>query len=960
MPSLNQKILYLLNKLKDAMYIKKKRFSGLGYTRSIEKIIKYNEPINSLDDISHLFKADSSTMKHLKEYFDTGKITILQDLENDPITVFTKIYGVGPKKAAELKKQGILTLEQLREREDELLTSAQQYGLEYYDDIQKRIPREEIDIYNKIFKIVLDKVTTGKTEYKIVGSYNRGQETSGDIDVIITDYNNNIEVFDEFITELEGNGILVAILSRGKKKSLTIGRIGNQPARRLDFMWSPPKEYAFATLYFTGSMEFNVNMRQRAVDLGYTMNEHSLYHFKNKVKSKKVDGKFEKEEDIFKFLGMVYKSPTERQGPIELLNKQDNKKKPKIKIHDSTIDMIEDFAISGISKLDQLDETTLANMVRIATYHYYHKKPIINDNTYDILRDYVERKYPDNPVLEEVGSEIMDKVKVTLPYYMGSMDKIKPDTNAVSNWIMKYNGPYVISGKLDGISAMYSTENGEKKLYTRGKATVGMDISYMIPHLILPDEPDITIRGELIIQKNKFNEIYADSYKCARNFVAGTINGKEMAPDKFQDIDFVAYEVIKPTLRPSEQMDWLEQNNVLCVKNGLSDTVSNEQLSNILISWRDGDIYEIDGIIITDDKIYQRQKKNPKHSFAFKMVLSDQMMESKVVDVHWNPSKYGYLKPRVQIEPINIKGATIEYVTGHNAEFIRKNKIGIGALVKIIRSGDVIPKIQEVIVKAEYPKMPDMKWEWNDTHVDAIIKNSENNQTMIQKELESFALKLEILNLGPGNIKKIVNAGFDSIQKLLKLKVEDLVEIPGFQTKSASKIINSIREQLSEMPLSTLITSINIFPRGLGEKRIKTILKEYPNIITSSESLEVKFEKVKNLNGFAKKTALAFVEKLPDIVVFLESTGLLYKLNEIKEHDTTHPLYQKKIKFSGFRDKNMQKTLEEIGVEIQSAISSKTDFVIVEDLDDLSEKVKRARDKNIFVISKNDFENQYI
>jgi len=950
MESLNEKILYLLNKLKEAMYIKQKRFSAIGYTKSIEKIKKYNKPINSLNDISHLFKPDSSTMKHLSEYFDTGKISILDELENDPITIFTKIYGVGPKKALELKKQGITTLGQLKERKD-VLTSAQQYGLKHYEDIQKRIPREEIDIYNKIFKLVLDKVTTGKTEYKIVGSYNRGQETSGDIDVIITDYNNNMEVFDEFITELEENGILVAILSRGNKKSLTIGRIGNQPARRLDFMWSSPKEYPFATLYFTGSMEFNVNMRQRAVDLGYTMNEHCLYHYKNKVKSKKVDGKFEKEEDIFKFLGMVYKPPTERQGPIELLReqkKQDIKKKTKI--HDSTIDMLVDFAINGISKLKQLDETTLANMIRIATYHYYHKKPIITDNTYDILRDYVERNYPDNPVLEEVGSEIMDKVKVKLPYYMGSMDKIKPDTNAVSNWVIKYNGPYVISGKLDGISALYSTENGEKKLYTRGKSTIGTDISYMIPHLILPDEPDITIRGELIIQKDKFNEKYADSYKCARNFVAGTINGKEMNPDKFQDIDFVAYEVIQPELKPSEQMDWLEQNNVLCVKNGLSHSVSNEQLSNILVSWRDGDIYEIDGIIITDDKIYQRQQKNPKHSFAFKMVLSDQMMESKVVDVHWNPSKYGYLKPRVQIEPINIKGATIEFVTGHNAEFIRKNKIGIGALVQIIRSGDVIPKIQEVIVKAEYPKMPDMEWEWNDTHVDAILKNSENNKTMIQKELESFALKLEIVNLGPGNIKKIVNAGFDSIQKLLKLKVEDLVEIPGFQTKSASKIINSIREQIGEMPVHILITSINIFPRGLGDKRIKTILTEYPNIITSSESLEIKFEKVKSLNGFAKKTALAFVEKLPEIVVFLESTGLLYKLNEIKEHDTTHTLYQKKIKFSGFRDKDMQKKLEEIGVEIQTAISSKTDFVIVEDLDDISDKVKRARDKNIFVI----------
>ena len=959
MEPLNEKIISLLNKLKDAMYLKQKRFSAIGYGKSIEKITKYNKPIYSLDDISHLFKSDSSTMKHLSEYFDTGKVSILQDLENDPITIFTKIYGVGPKKAVELKKQGITTLEQLKERKEELLTTAQQYGLEHYEDIQKRIPRKEIDIYNKIFKLVLDKVTTGNTEYKIVGSYNRGQETSGDIDVIITD--NNMDVFIKFIKELEENGVLVAILSRGKKKSLTIGKIGEQPARRLDFMWSPPKEYAFATLYFTGSMEFNVNMRQRAVDLGYTMNEHALYYYNNKVKGKKVDGKFEKEEDIFKFLGMVYKPPTERQGPIELIKKIKNiKKKPKIKIHDSTIDMIEDFAINGISKLKQLEETQLANMIRVATYHYYHKKPIITDNTYDILLEYVERNYPDNSVLNEVGAEIMDKVKVKLPYYMGSMDKIKPDTNAVSNWVVKYQGPYVISCKLDGISALYSTENGEKKLYTRGKATIGTDISYMIPHLRLPNTPNITIRGELIIRKDKFINKYSQSYKCSRNFVAGTINGKEMNPDKFQDIDFVAYEVIKPELKPSEQMIWLNQYDVICVKNGSCFHFDNESLSTILVSWRDSYEYEIDGIIITDDKIYPRQQKNPKHSFAFKMVLSDQMMESKVVDVHWNPSKYGYLKPRVQIEPINIKGATIEFVTGHNAEFIRKNKIGIGALVQIIRSGDVIPKIQEVIVKAEYPKMPDMEWEWNDTHVDAILKNSENNKTMIQKELESFALKLEIVNLGPGNIKKIVDAGYDSIQKLLKLKVEDLVEIPGFQTKSASKIINSIREQLSEMPVHALITSINILPRGLGDKRIKTILTEYPNIITSSESLETKFEKVKSLNGFAKKTALAFVEKLPEIVVFLESTSLLYKLNEIKEQDTTHPLYQKKIKFSGFRDKNMQKTLEEIGVEIQSAISSKTDFVIVEDLDDLSDKVKRARDKNIFVISKNDFENKYI
>ena len=300
MSPINKQIISILTKLKEAMYMKKNRFSALGYNKSIEKIIKYNNDILSLDDISHLFKPDSSTMKHLKEYFTTGEVTLLKNLENDPAKIFTKIYGVGPKKAAEFKKLGITTLDQLRERQEELLTTAQKYGLQYYDDIQKRIPRAEIDGYNKIFKMVFDKIKTEHSEYRIVGSYNRGAETSGDIDVIITDKKNNIEIFSKFIDAMQKLNVLVAILSRGDKKSLTIGKIGKRPARRLDFMWSPPKEYAFSTLYFTGSMEFNVNMRQRAVDLGFTMNEHGLYHYNNKVKGKKIQGKFETEQDIFK------------------------------------------------------------------------------------------------------------------------------------------------------------------------------------------------------------------------------------------------------------------------------------------------------------------------------------------------------------------------------------------------------------------------------------------------------------------------------------------------------------------------------------------------------------------------------------------------------------------------------------------------------------------------------------
>ena len=133
--------------------------------------------------------------------------------------------------------------------------------------------------------------------------------------------------------------------------------------------------------------------------------------------------------------------------------------------------------------------------------------------------------------------------------------------------------------------------------------------------------------------------------------------------------------------------------------------VDKSKLSKYLVDWRENYDYDIDGIIVADDKIYPRTSKNPKHAFAFKTVLDDQVVESKVVNVIWNPSKDGYLKPKVRIQPVELGGAVIQYATLHNAEFVIKNKIGLGAVVQIIRSGDVIPKVEKVIKPAKNIKM---------------------------------------------------------------------------------------------------------------------------------------------------------------------------------------------------------------------------------------------------------------
>ena len=204
-----------------------------------------------------------------------------------------------------------------------------------------------------------------------------------------------------------------------------------------------------------------------------------------------------------------------------------------------------------------------------------------------------------------------------------------------------------MSSKEDGISALYSTEGDEPKLYTRGNGRIGQDISHAIPHLKLPKTKGITILGELQMRKDKFEKKWSKKFSNIRNMIAGTANAKEAFPERWNDIDFVAYEVIEPELKPSDQFKWLKSKKVISAVNKVVKDIDNTSLSELLMDWRENYPYDIDGVIVEHDKLYPRTNKNPKHAFAFKMVLSDQVAEVKVLNVIWTPSKDGYLKPRV-------------------------------------------------------------------------------------------------------------------------------------------------------------------------------------------------------------------------------------------------------------------------------------------------------------------------
>ena len=633
---------------------------------------------------------------------------------------------------------------------------------------------------------------------------------------------------------------------------------------------------------------------------------------------------------------------------------------------ETTIKNANAFTNLGISVLDNLSESELSDIIELTNKYYYNSmSPLMSDNDYDIVKEFIERKFPKNVAIAQIGAPI-GKNKVTLPYEMWSMNKIKPDSNALVSWKSKYTGPYVLSCKLDGVSGMYV----DGKLYTRGDGKVGQDISHLISHLKLPKIKDYAVRGEFIIPKLVFEEKYKTIFANPRNLVSGIVNSKTF-DDKINDLHFVTYEVVHPKMKPSEQMAKLKELGLEVVLNHTEPDITNEILSNLLLNLRKNYTYEIDGIIVADDNIHSRITGNPEHAFAFKMVLTDQIAEAKVVDVIWTPSKNGYLKPRVRIEPIKLGGVTIEYSTGFNGRFIEENNIGIGALIQIIRSGDVIPYIKSVSVPASKPKMPTVPYKWTDTRVDIVLENIEDDTIVREKNITVFFTTLEVDGLSSGNVKRIINAGFDSVPKILKMDLTDFAKVEGFKTKMASKVFSSIQDKVSKASLLDIMVASNKLGRGLGERKIRPILDNYPNILTSTDSNDKKIEMLKLIKGIGNENSIEFVNNIHNFLAFLSDCGLEYKLNventitpfteqPIVIENILHPLYKKKVVMTKIRDREIIDILPTFGATLEDKMTKDVFVLIVKSKDDNSNKTEFAKKNNIPIMTPDEFKQTYL
>lgn len=232
---------------------------GPGISRRIESLIDNPELLNEIESMDKLKSKGPNK-------FD-----------------LTTIHGVGPAKAKQWKKLGINSIDEVRERQEELkLTHAISIGLKYWEDLQERIPREEIvefhrNISETIFKDYI---------WNICGSFRRGNSSSGDIDILISSNPGNIKTLTPIIKQLKENGFLEAdITPKCTKKYMGVGKLLNHhdkaKYRRIDIRLIPEDEYGAALLYFTGSKEFNIRCRDIAREKEWKLNEYGLWDSDN-------------------------------------------------------------------------------------------------------------------------------------------------------------------------------------------------------------------------------------------------------------------------------------------------------------------------------------------------------------------------------------------------------------------------------------------------------------------------------------------------------------------------------------------------------------------------------------------------------------------------------------------------------------------------------------------------------
>ena len=645
----------------------------------------------------------------------------------------------------------------------------------------------------------------------------------------------------------------------------------------------------------------------------------------------------------------------------------------------------------GQSKNERMKE--LVSLLNKASRAYYQEAQEIMSNyeydrLYDELKDLEDElgiTLSNSPTVN-VGYEVVSELpKERHESPMLSLDKTK-EVEELKNFVGDQK--VLMSWKMDGLTVVLTYRDGKLyKAVTRGNGEVGEVITnnakvFKNVPVQIAYQGELILRGEAVIGYKDFEKINQEiedvdaRYKNPRNLCSGSVRQLNNQITAKRNVMFYAFTLVQADgvdFQNSRacQMEWLKSQGFTTVEYYMvtRDTVEDEVAKfSSKISEND---FPSDGLVLTyDDIAYGRSlgrtAKFPRDSFAFKW--QDEIRETVLREIEWSPSRTGLINPVAIFDPVELEGTTVSRASVHNISIMEELELGIGDRIEVYKANMIIPQIAENLTRSgvkDIPcKCPVCQGETKIRQVGNAKALYCMNPECQAKHVKSFALfvsraALNIEGLSEATLEKFISRGyihtFADIFHLDQYK-EEIQKMEGFGEKSYKKLTESI-EKARTTTLPRVIYSLGI--AGIGLANAKVICRELKYDVESL--LKVSEEELNEIQGVGEVLAKAFVGYFADAKHVENFRRLLNELTIPEETVTKQQIFEGvnfvitgSVKHFANRGE-VKELIESLGGKVTGSVTSKTNYLINNDVTSTSSKNKKANELGIPIISEETF-----
>ena len=631
-------------------------------------------------------------------------------------------------------------------------------------------------------------------------------------------------------------------------------------------------------------------------------------------------------------------------------------------------------------------EELIEKLSEAAKAYYVDAKEIMTNYEYDALYDRLEALEKETGIIlagsptQKVGYEVASELpKETHPSRMLSLDKTK-SREELRDWLGAREG--LLSWKLDGLTVVLTYEGGAlTKAVTRGNGEVGEVITANAKTFVnlpvrISHRGSLVLRGEAVITYDEFERINGEisdadaKYKNPRNLCSGSVRQLDSGITAARHVRFYAFTLVSAEgtdfERRRDEMEWLSAQGFETVEWRLVDGESVIGAVEDFEKAVEKNPVPSDGLVLTFDDIAYGQSlgttaKAPRDSIAFKW--ADQTAETVLREIEWSASRTGLINPVAIFDPVELEGTTVTRASVHNVSIMEDLALGVGDTITVYKANMIIPQIAENLTKSGNAAPPESCPVCGER---TRIKDENGVRTLwcenpgcLAKQIKSFTLfvsrdAMNIEGLSEATIEKLIAKGLVKEQADI-LRIEDcrdaIVEMEGFGEKSFANLVASVEKAKNTTP-ERLLYALGI--PGIGVANAKTIASacgrkwRKMTALTKEELLEI--------DGIGDVLADGYVKffKDPEKAAGVRDIEALVTLDETEEEkddffDGLIFVITGSLEFYENRDA-LKAEIEKAGGKVSGSVSSKTSYLVNNDINSTSGKNKKARELGIPVI----------